>query len=398
MARQRIGIFCGSFDPFHTGHLAMAQSIMNAALLDRLLLMPLFSGASEPCVVPAQDRWKMLTASCACDERLSPSPLLLEVSGVRAVKTLLSLPKRWPRADLFCVIGEKSVMNIRHWPELRALFPLYTFLVYPRSADPLPSALAQEISRLSGLGARFIQPKIKPVPVSSEEIRAGLSAGREDLPLPIPVLETCRVKGLYGLSGRLESADRWLDRLFSALNPHRYAHSLSVAWTARRLALRFGLDPLRAEQAGLLHDCAKCLPLKEMQRIARRNALTGDETILESGALLHSVVGAHLAREDYGMQDSAVLEAIACHNTGLAGMSRLSMCVCLADSIEPLRDAYPLLDQVRSLAEHSLEQALLLSLEGTSDFVRRKGKYLHPRTRDTIAWLKTLPETRNPSV
>ena len=94
------------------------------------------------------------------------------------------------------------------------------------------------------------------------------------------------------------------------------------------------------------------------------------------------------------MTDPEVLEAIAWHNTGHTGMSRLAMCVCLSDSIEPLRESYPLLEQIRSLAEHSLEQALLLSLESTAEYVCSRGKYLHPRTQETISWLKMLISDR----
>ena len=166
-------------------------------------------------------------------------------------------------------------------------------------------------------------------------------------------------------------APRWVGKLAASLKPGRFAHSLSVAWMSRRLAHVHGLDPLKAEQAGLLHDCAKCLPLDEMQRIS------------------------WVAREDYGMTDPDVLEAISYHNTGYPGMTRLDMCVCLSDSIEPLREAYPRLEQIRALAETSLERALLLSLEGTADFVTSRGKYLHPRTQNTIAWLKrSLSEAR----
>ena len=107
--------------------------------------------------------------------------------------------------------------------------------------------------------------------------------------------------------------------------------------------------------------------MKEMRRIAVENRLTDDPTILESNALLHSLAGAWVAQHEYGMMDPEVLEAIAYHNTGHAGMSRLDMCVCLADSIEPTRGNYPLLDQTRALSELSLERALLMSLEGTAD-------------------------------
>ena len=91
------------------------------------------------------------------------------------------------------------------------------------------------------------------------------------------------------------------------------------------------------------------------------------------------------------MKDPDVLEAIRYHNTGCAGMSRLAVCVCLSDSIEPLRQSYPHLEEVRALAESSLERALLQSLEETADYVVSRGLYLHPRTKDTIRWLRSLP-------
>ena len=183
---------------------------------------------------------------------------------------------------------------------------------------------------------------------------------------------------------------RWVGMLSASLKPGRFAHSLSVAWMSRRLARIHGIDPLKAEQAGLLHDCAKSLPLEEMQHIAVEHSLTDDQEMLSSGALLHSVVGSWVAREEYRMTDPDVLQAISYHNTGFPGMTRLDMCVCLSDSIEPLRESYPHLEEVRALAEISLERALLLSLEGTADYVTSRGKYLHPRTQNTITWLKTL--------
>jgi len=182
----------------------------------------------------------------------------------------------------------------------------------------------------------------------------------------------------------------WISKLSATLKPSRFAHSLSVAWMSRRLAHIHGIDSLKAEQAGLLHDCAKCLSLEKMQQIAVEHSLTDDQEMLASGALLHSVVGSWIAREEYGMTDPDVLQAISYHNTGFPGMTRLDMCVCLSDSIEPLRETYPHLEQVRALAESSLERALLVSLEGTADYVTSRGKYLHPRTQNTITWLKTI--------
>ena len=221
-----------------------------------------------------------------------------------------------------------------------------------------------------------------------------LSAGAcdPDSSLPFPVEEYCSCMGLYGFSPRLKKAGAWVESLFSSLKPHRFSHSLSVAYTSLKLAGRYGIDPVRAETAGLLHDCAKCLSLEEMREIALRYHITNDPGFLESPALLHSVVGAQVAKLRYGIEDQEILDAIAFHNTGHAGMSRLAMCICLADFIEPNREPFPLLEDVRRLAETSLEKALLLSLKGVADHVRSKGQELHPRTLDTVAWLQSLPE------
>ena len=190
-----------------------------------------------------------------------------------------------------------------------------------------------------------------------------------------------------------EQIESWAGRLSGSLKPGRFDHSLSVSDTAVHLAQVHGLDVLRAGQAGLLHDCAKCLSPKEMRRIAEENRLTDDEAVLSNPGLLHSVVGAWVAEKQYGMNDPLVLQAIRYHNTGCAGMSRLDMCVCLADSIEPLRKSYPMLEKIRKLAGTSLERALLLSLESTADYVSSHQWYLHPRTQETIRWLRGLPAT-----
>ncbi len=217
-----------------------------------------------------------------------------------------------------------------------------------------------------------------------------LSAAVSDA-LPPSVREYCDLKGLYNAMPRYENAVRWTDQLFETLNPHRFAHSLSVARTSAELALRFGLDASRAEKAGLLHDCAKCYSLSEMQKVARVHHLTDDLMILESASLLHSIVGAWTAQTKYGVDDPEILEAIMYHNTGCAGMSPLAMCVCLADFIEPNREPFPGLEDVRCLSGRSLERALLLSLELVAAHVRSGGKVLHPRTIEAMDWLRSLP-------
>ena len=396
MAKERIGILGGSFDPIHRGHIRMALSVLESGRLDRLLILPTGDPPYKACICDKEDRWKMVVAACTEDSRLIPSRIEIDRGGsVYTIDTLRYLKQEYPGADLFYVIGADALMKLNRWYHYEEVLPLCTFLVCPRAIETAPAEFVAEKKRLSSLGAHFVMIRMNPVTVSSTLLREALSAGRPTPNLHVSVREYCACKGLYGMPGRMDRSDEWIDKLFSALNPHRFAHSLAVAYTAKRLARIHGLNEQQAEEAGLLHDCAKCLPLKEMQRIAKQHSLTDDPAILSSGALMHSLVGAWVARNDYGMADPEVLEAIMYHNTGCAGMSRLAMCVCLADSIEPTRESYPLLENVRILSELSLERALLMSLEGTADYVRSGGKYLHPRTQETIAWLRTLPTVRS---
>ena len=320
--KERIGIVGGRFDPVRSSHIHAALTLLDSGSVDRVLLM--LSG--EGALIPSEDRWKMLVAASACDKRLIPSRLCLDMD-----------------------------------------------------AGPGSGAVMKELSKL------YPDAKLRLLPDVSDTSEVSVE---EDL--PVPVLEYCRCKGLCGFPHKMEHIDLWMDHLFTALKPRRFAHSLSVARTSVQLAELYGENPLKAEQAGLLHDCAKCLPIKDMQRIAIDNHLTDDPDVLASDALLHSIAGACLAEQLYGMTDPDVLEAIRFHNTGYPGMSRLAMCVCLADFMEPLRESFPLLEEVRVLSRSSLEKALLLSLEGTVDYVKSRGWYLYPRTCDTITWLRQV--------
>ncbi len=396
MAKERIGILSGTFDPIHQGHIQMALSALDSCRLDRVFVISTGSASYKSGIAPVEDRWKMLVMACSQDSRLVPSRLEIDSPGpVYTVDTLLALRRQYPKAEFFLILGSDGVLKLHKWHRIDEVLPLCTFLICPRTVDVSLAAFREARDALAARGARITMIRMNPVTVSSTDIRDALSRGASTPLLYSPVREFCALKGLYGAAPRMDRAEEWIEKLFQALAPRRFTHSVSVAHTARRLARIHGIDMRQAEEGGLLHDCAKCLPLREMQRIALQHSLTDDEYILESSALMHSLVGAWVARNDYGMADPEVLDAIAYHNTGHPGMSRLAMCVCLADFMEPTRGSYPLLENVRILSELSLERALLMSLEGTADFVRSRGKYLHPRTRETIAWLKTLPAVRS---
>ena len=107
-----------------------------------------------------------------------------------------------------------------------------------------------------------------------------------------------------------------------ALEPKRYEHTLSVAYTAANLAAIHGVDIDKALIAGMLHDCAKCLSHKKQMSVCEKNhiSLTEMETE-ENSPLLHAKAGSALARQEYRITDVDILNAIRYHTTGRPGMS-----------------------------------------------------------------------------
>ena len=390
MAKERIGILGGTFDPIHDGHINMALSALKDANLDKVLVLPTGCPPHKAGITPAEDRWKMVCCACAMHDELTPSRVELDREGtIYTVDTLKILQDMNPRAEMFYLIGTDTLMELHTWRSFEEVLHLCTFIICPRPTTVLPKTLAEEQHRLTELGGHFIALDSPIVDISSTEIRQAIGNGQTAPHCSTPVQEYANACGLYGAAPRIQEAKTWIEHLYQALNIRRFAHSLSVAYTARQLALAHHLDAVKAEKAGLLHDCAKCLPLNEMQQLCEKHHVTVDDGIYQSTALLHSVAGACLVQDEYSITDPEIISAIANHTSGRPGMSRLDMVIWLADKIEPTRTPYPLLNRMRMQAPLSLEKAMLTSLEGSAEYLTRSGKIVHPLSLQTIDWLKS---------
>ncbi|MCD8198072.1 MAG: bis(5'-nucleosyl)-tetraphosphatase (symmetrical) YqeK [Lachnospiraceae bacterium] len=154
-----------------------------------------------------------------------------------------------------------------------------------------------------------------------------------------------------------------------SMDDSRYEHTLGVMYTSAALAMRYGYDIDRAQLAGLLHDCAKCMPNAKKLKTAEKNGLEISELERKNPFMLHAKVGELLARKKYDIDDEEVLGAIRWHTTGRPNMSLLEKIVYVADYIEPKREKAPNLKEVRQLAFINLDQALLKILEDTLGYL-----------------------------
>ncbi|WP_090980027.1 bis(5'-nucleosyl)-tetraphosphatase (symmetrical) YqeK [Paenibacillus sp. CF384] len=172
--------------------------------------------------------------------------------------------------------------------------------------------------------------------------------------------------------------DEMIARVQAEMPERRWKHTVGVMETSVILAERFGADPVKAEQAAILHDVAKYWATSRMEAIIREEGLPADLLAFDK-ELWHAPVGAFVAERDYGVTDLEILDAIRYHTSGREGMTLLDKVVCLADYMEPGRD-FPAVQAIRELAEHSVERALVAGFDSTITYLLQQGKRIYPLT------------------
>ena len=179
-------------------------------------------------------------------------------------------------------------------------------------------------------------------------------------------------------------------KLKKELDKNRYQHTLGVMYTASCLAMRYGNDMNQAMLAGLLHDCAKCIPDEKKIQICKKNHITMRNIEEDNPFLLHAKLGAFIAQKEYGIKDTEILHAIEVHTTGAPNMSLLDKIVFVADYIEPNRDKAPNLDEIRTLAFENIDAGVLRNLDDTLHFQNKKRGSIDEKTHETYEYYKDL--------
>lgn len=165
------------------------------------------------------------------------------------------------------------------------------------------------------------------------------------------------------------------NKLLNDIGKKRFEHSLRVAETAKKLAEIYSVDVKKAYLAGLIHDCAK---YNEEVYIKKYNI---DFSIYPVSSIkdpvLHSFLGAEVAKKVYNIYDGDVLKAIEYHTTGRPDMSDLEKIIFIADAIEPARD-FEGIEKIRKLAFENLNKAMLNLLDSNIIFLIGKKALINP--------------------
>lgn len=175
MSPARVGIFGGSFDPPHVGHLLAASDAIEALQLDRLILVPARVSPFKEGVTetPATDRLAMVRLLVGDDPRYTVDPIEIEREGLSfTVDTLAALAERHPDAERYLLVGEDVLPTFPLWREPARIRALARLVVLRRATDgepTLPDAVRADPP---------VMLATRRVDVSSTEVRQRARAGR----------------------------------------------------------------------------------------------------------------------------------------------------------------------------------------------------------------------------
>ncbi len=377
---MKIGILGGTLDPIHNGHIEIALAAMEALGLDRVALMP---SGDPPHKVRTTDKWdrlRMARIAAEAHPGLYASDREIRREGTTyTVDTLSALTVEHPEVAWTYILGADALNKLDTWREFPRIARLCSFAAVSRPGcdEDLARLRARAISACYRTRVDLL-PVSGPA-LSSTAVRRRVAEGLDIADcVPAPVADFIREKGFYLCK---YSETQILDRLKGMLTFRRFTHTLGVADTAQRLAPRCGVDPMRARLAGLLHDCAKSMPLDEMRDLVVRNLPDLDQEELETRAILHAPAGMVLARDLFGVRDPSILSSIRKHTVGDGEMSPMDALIYVSDFIEPGREAFPGLDKARKLADKDIYKAMCCCAELTARHLKSRGQSMHPKTQ-----------------
>lgn len=390
---MKIGIYGGTFDPPHLGHMYAAQAAMSLLELDKLILVPAkqppHKALGQDSATPQQrlDMVRLTADALLAPDKVTVDDLELGREGKSYTSdTLRQMRKSYPQDELWLLMGTDMFLTVQDWHESETVMSLANIAAFARSDGDSPETLERQKNYLTErFGAKVELLRLPRIyEISSTQVRQR-GDGADLLP---SVWGYILQNGLYGVQKDLKRLDNGDLRAcsLSMVYAKRHAHILGVEEEAVKLARRWGADEELARRAGILHDCTKYWPTQRHLDYCREYGVELDALELKSEKLLHAKTGALVARHIFGQPDE-VYDAIYCHTTGKADMTVLDKIIYIADYMEPNRD-FPGVDKLRALAYQDLDAAVVLGCEMSIQEMEEKEREVHPNTRSALESLR----------
>ena len=395
---MKIGVYGGTFNPPHLGHLTAARAVFELLGLDLLLLIPagLPPHKELPAGSPTPEQRLEMTRLAGEQLGLGDKVRTLDIELERGGRsftsdTLAQLKAQYPDSELWLLMGTDMFLTLQAWHEPEKILSLAGIAAFGRTeedTEELFSAQREYLYKTYPQARIFTLTIPGVIDVSSTELREKLAKGEGGNLLAPAVYGYILREGLYNTGADLKRLpiSRLRPVALSYLKHKRIPHVLGTEQEAIRLAERYGADVEKARVAALLHDCTKKLDMPAQLALCGQYGIALDELEQKALKLLHSKTGAAIARDVFGVDDE-VYSAIWYHTTGHANMTKLEKIIYLADYIEPSRD-FPGVDTLRKVCYEDLDKGLLLGLEMTIEEMTAMGNPVHRATVEARDWLK----------
>ena len=388
---EKIGIFGGSFNPPHLGHVQAARYAALSLGLDRLMLIP--SGKTPCKPVPEltagpEQRVKMLSIAFASVPIAEVSSMELDRGGESYTwETVRQIRRDNPEAELFLLLGTDMFLKFPQWADADKLCGEVTLVSMNRGEKGERENLIRAAARIESMGGRTVMLDNPVNPISSSQVRRLLAFEGADSFLPEGVLSYIRREKLYYVGADLKNLpmERLEQVVVSLLKANRVKHVLGCRDTAVELAKAWGADQVDAGRAGLLHDITKALDGELQLTLCGAYGKLLDDFSRKYPKTLHALTGSLVAGRIFG-ENKAVVSAIEFHTTGKADMSLLEAIIYVADYMEPNRD-FPGVERLRELAYTDIRGALKLGLEMTLEHLKEQGGEVSPASRQALDYL-----------
>lgn len=191
-APLRLGLFGGTFDPPHVGHLVTAMNVLHSLRLDRVIMMVAnvpWQKQGSRLITPAADRLAMVEAAVADVAGLVAGRIEIDRGGDSyTADTLAVLGDRYPGSELFTIVGDDAAAGLHTWTRYSEVITGSHLVVVDRPGAPVE--LPSDVD--------WIRVEVPRLEVSSTDLRARFGDGRPlDYLVTEPVLDTIAARGLY---------------------------------------------------------------------------------------------------------------------------------------------------------------------------------------------------------
>ena len=396
---KKRGIYGGTFNPIHNGHVRAAETFYDKIGLDELLIMPTFVSPHKEMEKGDDPSYRLEMARLAFDDNernITVSDYEIERGGKSYTYLTLEHFKS-PDTRLYFLVGTDMFLCLDRWRNPQSIFDAATIVLMRREDDKENSEAIEEKKCCyeRDFGAKIEFLAASPIELSSSFVRELVSNG-EDIN---EYVNKCVAK--YISSYRLYSTDPIYNAVRELVPKKRHRHIFGTVDEALCLAKIYGLSSKETEElriAAALHDITKYFTPEEHIGYLKGVGIPIDSETLKSHKTYHQLSGAVMARQLFpDMVNDTVFGAIRYHTTAKADMTLIEKLMYLSDYIEPNRTFsdcvklreyfYTKINRGENKSDVLLD-TLILSLEMTINDLKSEGHPIHKDTANALEFLK----------